>query len=476
MQRFEVLTSLQIEDIHSATLDVLSKTGVRFDEPRALTYLESAGADVDHKRRVVLLSESLVQEGLRKVPKRFTWHARDPKHNLIVGEQERTYAIPGYGASYVIDLEGIRRPGTYKDLANLTRLADGLPYVDAAGGLLIEPSDKAPSTVYRRVFLTMVQNTTKCLMGYTLGRDVALDSIKMASILAGGEEQLSKAPSILGLINNKSPLEYDRKMSEAVIEYSERRLPLVFTPGPIAGATSPVTLAATLVQQNAEALSGIVLSQLIRPGTPNVYGSASSIMDMRTGTLSVASPESILLTLAGTQMAKHYGLPSRASCTLSDAKVPDAQAGYEKAMASVLSSLVGLNMSTWVGLLESLLATSPAQMVIDNEIWGMIRRIHRRFDVTPDTLALSVIAEGSKGTGFLGHQHTLKFHGREQSFPTLSDRNTHGAWKAKGERSTMQRAAEEAEKIMKAHEPEPLDRDILSQLVGVAGSTEEVSE
>lgn len=156
--------------------------------------------------------------------------------------------------------------------------------------------------------------------------------------------------------------------------------------------------------------------------------------------------------------------------------MPDAQAGYEKAMASVLSSLVGLNMSTWVGLLESLLATSPAQMVIDNEIWGMIRRIHRRFDVTPDTLALSVIAEGSKGTGFLGHQHTLKFHGREQSFPTLSDRNTHGAWKAKGERSTMQRAAEEAEKIMKAHEPEPLDRDILSQLVGVAGSTEEVSE
>jgi trimethylamine--corrinoid protein Co-methyltransferase len=230
------------------------------------------------------------------------------------------------------------------------------------------------------------------------------------------------------------------------------------------------------VQQNAEALSGIILSQIIGPGTPNIYGSASSIMDMRTGTLSVGSPESILLTLAGTQMAKYYGLPSRASCTLSDAKVPDAQAGYEKGMASVLSSLVGLNMSTWIGLLESLLATSPAQMVIDNEIWGIVRRIHRGIDVTPDTLAVSVIAEGTERTSFLGHQHTLEFHGREQWFPTLSDRSTYGAWKEKGERSTVQRAAEEAERIMKTHEPEPFDKDILSELERAAGRAEGISE
>jgi trimethylamine--corrinoid protein Co-methyltransferase len=257
-------------------------------------------------------------------------------------------------------------------------------------------------------------------------------------------------------------------MSEALIEYSKRKLPLIFTPGPIAGATSPVTLAGTLVQQNAEALSGIILSQIITPGTPNIYGSASSIMDMRTGTLSVGSPESILLTVAGTQIAKYYGLPSRASCTLSDAKVPDAQAGYEKGIASVLSSLVGLNLSTWIGLLESLLTTSPAQMVIDNEIWGIVQRIHRGIDVTSETLAVRTIAECTERTSFLGHPHTLEYHGREQWLPALSDRSTHGAWKDEGERSTLKRAAEEAHRIIKTHQPEPLDKDILSELERVA--------
>lgn len=464
MARLELLASDQIEDIHTATLDLLERVGVKFHQAQALRHLESGGARIDSKTERVYFSESLVKEALRKAPRSFTWYSRDNKHDLRVGEQERTYVMPGYGAASILDVDGKRRPGSQEDLAELTRLVDALTCIDGGGGLLVEPSGIAPNTVLQRVYLTMIQNTTKCVMGYTLGTAVALDCIKMASIVAGGEEELTRSPLIAGLINNKSPFEYDQKMSEAMIEYSKCKLPLILTPAPMAGGTSPVTLAGTLVQQNAEALGGIILSQSVGPGTPNVYGSASSIMDMRTGALSFGSPETMLLSVAGTQLARRYGLPSRAICIVSDAKLPDAQAGYEKAMASMVSSLAGLNLSTWAGLLESGPTISPAQMVIDNEIWGMIHRFSHGIDVTFETLAVDVIAETVQQGSFLGHKHTLEFHNRERWFPVISDRNSHGSWNEKGKKSLMQRAAEEAKRIIATHQPQPLDREILSEL------------
>jgi len=463
LPRLELLTRDHLQTIHEATVEILETRGVKFQHEQALEHLRRAGAEVDSQTGIVKISRGIVESSVRKAPAEFVWRARDPKHSLPVGG-EACWTVPGYGCNYILDLEGNRRLGTIKDVCDLTKLVDFLPYIDAGGGLLLQPSDLAPGAAFALTLFEMLRNTDKCVMGYTLGRDVAHDSIQLASILAGGEEQLSKNPLIMGLINPKSPLEYDSKMIEGLIEYSKRSLPVMIASLVMSGATGPVTLAGSLVQHNAEILSGVVLSQSVRPGTPNIYGSASCIMDMRTGIPSIGSPEAAMFQAGVAQLARYYGLPSRGSSLSSDSKLPDAQSGYEKAIGAVLGRLSGLNLNTWAGVIEYYMTISPVQLVVDSEVWGAVSRIERGIEFSLVSIAIEVIKEGASKGDFLGHKHTLENLQREQWFPSLSDRRNYSNWKGGGGLEASRRATDLARKVLLEYKPSPLPADVEKEL------------
>jgi len=463
LPKLELLRKDQLQTVHDATIEILENRGVKFQNEQALEYLKRAGAEVDSTTGIVKFSRDIVESSVRRAPADFIWRARDPKHNLRIGG-DNCWSVPGYGCNYILDLDGNRRPGTIKDVCDLARLVDFLPNINAGGGLLVEPSDLSPRVAFARTLFEMLANTDKCVMGYTLGRDVARDSIDLASIVAGGEEEFSKNCVIIGLINPKSPLEYDSKMIEGLIEYSKRSLPIMIASLVMSGATGPVTLAGSLVQHNAEVLSGVVLSQAVQPGTPNIYSSASCILDMRTGVPSIGSPEAAMFQAAIAQLAQYYGLPTRGSSLASDSKSPDAQSSYEKAIGAVLGCLSGLNLNTWAGVLEYYMTISPIQLVIDNEVWGAVSRIKTGVEFSPATIAVDVIKEGASKGDFLGHKHTLQNLQKEQWFPSLSDRRNYSNWKSSGGLEASQRARDLARKVLLEHKPPPLPSDIEKEL------------
>lgn len=463
LPKLELLTKDQLQTIHDATIEILENRGIRFQHDQALEYLRGAGAQVDRQTRIAKFSKDIVESSVRKAPSNFIWRARNPKHNLQVGG-DACWSVPGYGCNYILDLDGNRRLGTMRDVCDLARLVDFLPHIDAGGGLLVEPSGLAPRMAFARTLFEMLRNTDKCVMGYTLGRDVARDSIDLASIVAGGEKELSRNCVMIGLINPKSPLEYDPKMIEGVIEYSKHSLPIMIASLVMSGATGPVTLAGALVQHNAEVLSGVVLSQAVQPGTPNIYGSASCILDMRTGIPSIGSPEAALFQASVAQLARYYGLPSRGSSLASDSKSPDAQSSYEKAMGAVVGCLSGLNLNTWAGVLEYYMTISPIQLVIDSEVWGAVSRINRGVEFSSTSIAINVIKEGASKGDFLGHKHTLENLQREQWFPSLSDRRNYSNWKSGGGLEASRRAMDLARKVLLEHKPSPLPADIEKEL------------
>ena len=471
MQRLEILTKNQLSIIHESTIEILENRGVKFQSQQALEYLKRAGAEVDFSTGITKFSRDLVQDSIKKAPANFVWKARDPKHSLEVGG-DNSWSVAGYGCNYILDLDGTRRLGTIRDVCDLTRIVDFLPHIDAGGGLLVEPSDIPPRMAFARTLQEMLRNTSKCVMGYTLGRDVACDSIQLASVIAGGEEELPKNHVIVGLINPKSPLEYDSKMTEGLIEYSKRSLPIIIASLVISGATGPVTLAGVLIQHNAEVLSGLVLSQSVKPGTPNIYGSASCIMDMRTGNPSIGSPEAVMFQAAVAQLARFHGLPSRGSSLASDSKSYDAQSSYEKAIGAVLGGLSCLNLNTWAGVLEYYMTISPVQLVIDSEVWGAVSRIRRGVDFSPVSMAIDIIKEGASKGDFLGHKHTLENLQREQWFPLLSDRRSHSSWKSGGGLDASRRAIELARKLLSEHKPSPLQGDVEKELNDIVKNIE----
>jgi len=243
----------------------------------------------------------------------------------------------------------------------------------------------------------------------------------------------------------------------------------------ISGATGPVTLAGSLVQHNAEVLSGIVLSQAVQPRTPNIYGSASCIMDMRTGTPSIGSPEAAMFQAAVAQLARYYDLPSRGSSLASDSKLPDIQSGYEKAIGAAVGRLSGINLNTWAGVLEYYMTISPVQLVIDSEVWGAVSRVERGVEFSSASIAIDVIKEGASKGDFLGHKHTLENLQREQWFPSLSDRKSFSIWKSAGGQDASRTAVSIATKILSEHRPPPLPADVEKELGRVVEKIEKSS-
>ena len=466
--KFSVLSSDQIYDIHMATLEVLEKTGVLVKEENALKMLDDAGAVVDLETKRVHIPQYLVQEAIQRAPKTIKLCGRDQKNNLRV-EGNRSYFGLGGSGIYMLDPDTYqRRSATLQDLVDSTRLADSLENIDFLMGLII-PQDVDQSVWDRHSALIKLQNTTKHCFTGALGEDGARDVLKMASLVAGGENELKKNPLFSFILCTVSPLTHDARNTETAMELARHKAPIIFACESISGGTAPVTLGGTLVLQNAEVLSANVIAQLTNPGTPVIYGAVSSPMDMRNGSIVMGVPEVALLGVAVTQLAQYYGIPLYSMAGISDSKIPDAQAAYEKALQQVLVGLTGGNLiHNAAGMLDKMITGSLEQMVIDDEIIGMVKRIMRGIEINTDTLAIDIIDKVGPGGNFLGEKHTRKHYQSEHDLSTLSDRLTREAWEKEGSKDVVQRANEVVKQRLESHKVESLDREVVEMLKKIA--------
>ena len=465
--KLRILSNDEIYQVHQSTLEVLEKTGIRVYEPSALNIFKDAGASVDQKSGLVKIPSHLIEKSVKAVPREFTLFARNPKHNVRI-EHGKVYFGPMIGRINIIDLDsGEKRRTTLEDVANLTKIASALEHYRLPhSGVMMPHIEGVPDEVaHAYAYLVSVRNSEKVVKGTGRNRTVAKDCIRMASVLAGCDvEDLKMRPNIFTTYNTVSPLQLQKGQTEGLIEYVKNGLPVDVTSEVQAGATSPVTLSGSMVIQNSEILAGITLAQLVNRGAPVFYGTASTIMDMRSGIIAKGAVEAGLFNVATAQMAQYYGIPSRGTACDTESKVLDIQAGYEKAITLLMAGLAGVNYIWYPGTLEYALTVSYESLVIDHEICGIVDRAIKGMTVDKDTLATKLIDDVGPGGQYLGMKHTLDYLESEHYLPKLSDRRSREDWKAAGGRELKDVANKEAKRILREYQPMSLDKETDAEL------------
>ena len=471
MSKVRMLTRKELYLIHLRTLELLEHSGVEVRYRPALKLLAEMGAEVDHKAMRVRLPRYLVEESLRKAPRTVLVRGRTRKREIRL-ERGRTYFGTLGTAPHVLDLDGRRRRATKEDAEKLARLADALRNVDVYHTMVM-PNDVTIEVNDLHRWEATFKNITKPAMGGMVYRTENMPYfLRMCIAVAGGEDELMKGPPVIATECPVAPLVHDYRPTHNVMECAKVKIPVIIYSEPEAGASSPITMAGTLLITNAEVLSGITIVQATNPGAPVVYGSVATIMDMRAGNISFGAPETALLGIATTQLAEFYGLPNQCPSGRTDSVLPDAQAGYEKGRNAALMAIAGATINNGGGMLESNLRVSYEQLVIDDEIYGSIKRVLAGIEINEDTLAMEVIESIGPGGLFLSHKHTIR-HLSEHYMPSIGNRFTYSSWISKsGGKDVRQRAKETAREILASHEPEPLDRDVERELSRIVKEAE----
>jgi trimethylamine--corrinoid protein Co-methyltransferase len=470
--RFAFLSPDQIDTIHAASLDILENAGATFLSARAQRILADAGAIVNSTNGNVKIPSKLVSEALHKCPAEFHLSARNPKYDLQVGG-ENQYMTCGGEYPYILDLDsGKRRHALSSDIVPLITVTDALDNISVGGSYIVAPSDIPEA--YRHIERSVLhykyssKTTHWDTEGYigTGGEQGAAHNIELAAIVAGGKEELARRPIGTSSICPSSPMIYDAGLTDDMIEFARHGVPVIIEPMDNAGATSPNTVAGSILQTNATVLAGLVLVQLVRSGNPVVYGSIPVNLDLRTIIPAVGCPETALRCAGGAEIAKHYRLPSAMSGGVSDSKIADVQAGFESAFAMLTTVLAGANWIRVVaGALEYHFTASFEMLAIHDEMFGMAKRIAQGIQVNEDTLATSLIKKIAPLHGhFMGERHTLEHIRSERFLPKLSDKRTRAQWERSGSKELAQVARERVREILATHQGDPLPKDIEKEL------------
>lgn len=459
-----VLDREQLAQIDDASMTILESVGLDFLEPEALDYWITAGAKVDRKAQHVWLDRGLIRELVRRAPDSFKLRAPNPAHDLVIGGNHINFATVGAVPLYQ-DLDVGRRPGRMADFKKMVKLAQVCHPIHVVEGLLVEPQDVPVAYRNLEKGLAVLTLSDKAMTTAAHGRVAALDYIKMVALVYGGLEEIAHTPVLASNVNVNSPLRMDTQMLEALIVYARYGQPCVITPFILAGAMSPVTMAAAIAQQNAEALAGIALTQLVNPGVPVVYGGFTTNIDMQSGAPAFGTPEAALALLAGAQLARYYGLPYRGSGGLNNAKVADAQASYETQMSLWPAVLGHSNLILHsAGWLDSGLVCSLEKFIIDVEGLAIMHRFLAGIEVNAENLALDEIAQVGPGGHHLGTAHTMT-HFRGAFFrPMLADRLNYETWREAGSWDAAKRANQLAQKLLREYEEPPLDTAVREAL------------
>jgi trimethylamine--corrinoid protein Co-methyltransferase len=460
----EVFSAEQIEAIHDASLIILEEIGIRILLPEARAMLRGAGAKVDPDTRQVYFDRGLVMEKVALAPRGFTLHARNPARNVPIGGNAIAIATTA-GTPNVTDIDRGRRPGNFEDYVSLLKLAQSLDIVHLNGGYVPEPIDVDVKVRHLLATEAMLTFTDKVPWAFTFTPRRMQDVFEMLRIVRGvSADQLLGEPSFYSVVNTNSPLQIDEPMCWGIIEMARLGQALIVTPFTLAGAMAPVTLAGALAQQNAEALAGIALSQICRPGAPIVYGGFTSNVDMRTGSPAFGTPEYAKAAIAGGQLARRYGLPYRSS-NVNASNAADGQATWESMMSIWATMMGGVNLLLHgTGWLEGGLTASFEKYIMDAEMLQGMAEFLRPEAVDEGSLALAAIREVGPGGHFFGSSHTLARYETAFYTPLLSDWRTFQQWSADGGLDATRRANRIWKSLLEEYQPPPLDPAVVEEL------------
>jgi len=450
----EPLSPEQIEKIDNASLSILEDVGVVFRDPIALEDWKKAGADVRDER--VHLDRGMVKELIKTIPSTLTLNARNPEKSVPLGGDHSIF-VPMTGAPYLRDLEDERRAPTLDDLAMFHKLAHMSPALHSSAHHIVEPMDHPVSQRHLRITYSSMKHSDKTFMGMTTSGKNSEDVLDMCAILFGAD-YMETHPVVTGNCNGNSPLVWDQIMLSAMRSFARRNQPVLCSPFVLGGANTPASTAPAVAQLNAEALSALAYTQVIRKGAPAIYGHYLSTVSMASGAPMAGTPEISLMNFMIGQMARYYDVPWRTSNTLGGAKTLDAQAGYESASTMMAVMMAGANY-IWhsAGWNEAGMHCSTAKFVMDAEQCEMAYRMTEGVRWDDFDEALAAVRDIGPGGHYLGHDHTQANFQRAFFMPKLLDNNSIEQWIADGSKDATTRALERAKKLLSEYQEPKLD-------------------
>jgi trimethylamine--corrinoid protein Co-methyltransferase len=454
---FRALSDEQVRAIHIATLEILEKIGVEMQDPQAKALLLDAGAWESGGR--LKIPEKVVADAIQSAPSRIPMYTRQGELTMPL-ELGKVFWGSGSDATFMLDLEtGERRRTVAQDVEDFARLADALDNIDFVMSMS-NPSDVPPDDLYIHEFIGMIRGSVKPNVYTVKDRRDVEDIYRIGVAVAGGEQALREKPFFLLYPEPISPLLMQEEAIQKIIFCAEKGIPTAFVPSTNPGGGGPITLAGALALGSAECLVGLVVTQLVRPGTPFLYGFNTAALDMRTTIVCYGSPEWSLGMAACNDLARYYNLPVWGYGGATDSKIVDTQTGIEYTFSIMTAFLSRTTLVHDVGYIEQGGGASMESLVIADEIIGMTRFLASGVEITAETLALDAISKVRPGAGFLAEDHTLNNWRKAQWTPRLADRNRYGRWADLGSKDMATRANERARKILAEHAPPPLSAEV----------------
>jgi trimethylamine--corrinoid protein Co-methyltransferase len=464
----EVLSEEQLEAIHLTSLRILEELGMEVMSPRALAVLEAGGAEVDSAARTVRVDRGLVAKALQSAPAAFGLTPRNAARRVIMGENRVNFGLVA-GPPNVHDCERGRRAGNYQDYCDFIRLAQYFNAIHLIGNQVCAPVDLPANSRHLDTYRANLLYSDRVFHCTAIGAGRALDGIRMMAIARGLTlEQIAESPGVVTIISVNSPRRFDEAMSDGLIAMAEHGQAVVITPFTLMGAMAPVSLAAALAQQNAEALFGVVLAQLVRPGTPVMYGAFTSNVDMRSGAPAFGTPENAKANIASGQLARRYRLPYRTS-NASASNAADAQGAYETEM-SLWGAILGHGNLIYhaAGWQEGGLTASFEKLVLDVEMLQMMMEFLKPIVVDEQELGFDAIKGVPTGGHFFGEPHTMERYEHAFYRPLVSNWQNYENWQLGGGKDATQRATDIWKQALKEYEEpamEPAIREALDDYV-----------
>jgi len=458
------LSQPQLEEIHGFTLEILQKTGVKFEHEEALRILGDAGCDVDAEKQLVRFPPALVEECIRRVPSSFSLRGVERPHDLQLGGARVTFSS-GTAVDILDTRTGERRAPTLRDALDFIRVIDGLDrihHIFVPFGVL---ADKPKEVAFEWQTALTFRHAKK-----SVGHGVAFPGcakwqIEMADVV--GAQMIAGAGAV-------PPLSYSFAMADAILRFSRTKHCVSVSQAIACGATGPVTLAGTLIQGNAEIMAGITLSQIVSPGNPNMYCSYTAPLDMRTGGMAVGAVESAILGAAVGQITRFYRIPGRTLFPQVNAMLPDQQSGIERAIQLIMTALGGISIICFAGQIDDEKTMCFEQLLIDHELAGMVARVMEGIDFSGAARAVDLIHEvGPVPGNFLVKSHTRDNWKKEHVLPALFNRATFEQWYAEGAKDIVAVARERAEQLLAEPVPESrLPKDMDDELTRILAAVE----